>query len=151
MPKGNGLLVAKELFFILHGNLLWWPSTNVIAVVSHSSFITLPTIFHFCFSHQVIVVGFLFKYFKIHKNTLWYCSIPIFQGKHRNVTWFLGHDFMILYTSFWNRTVETTIHVFIHLFTCRTLDPEEFMEKWKWHADWGDFLLLWLLFPLSML
>ena len=42
----------------------------IIAVVSHSRFVTLPTIFHFCLSHQEIVVGFLFKYFKINENVL---------------------------------------------------------------------------------
>ena len=47
-------------------------SINVIAVVSHSKFITLPSIFHFCLFYQEIVMGLLFKYFKIQEIILCY-------------------------------------------------------------------------------
>lgn len=68
-------------FFILRGNLLLWSSINVMAVGSHSKFIiTSPTIFHSCLSHQEIVVGFLFRYFKIQESILWYYSYSQLLG-----------------------------------------------------------------------
>lgn len=83
----------KDCFFMLRGNLLWWSGISVITVGSHARFIALPTISQPALPARKQWWDFFLNILKFRKAFYATTAITSFQGKHRNLAYFLGHAF----------------------------------------------------------